>query len=649
MTDKNQKHNKLFSPEKVSGQFGGEESGQSSAAQGMAKNSAPIKFSNPPTEEELNRIPSSGPYPLERQRHLGDDEMTLDDARRVKVISPGALILRRFIRNKLAVFGVILLVLMFLFSFLGGAISPYSQDQTFKRYETQYKIMGGARVNREYRYNSKAGVDFPKLAQAKFIQAKNANKNTFESDKINYGLEEINDKTYLITSNQVLANAKMVGKFADIKVEENLPDPSVVTDEILKAFEEAVGKNKDSFEIGGVTYSVTQKEGSRDLLLTTKQPATLASKNDITVFERDLLKEHNIDPFYIQLAVEEAAGKGQKEIKVGEDTFRVDNSKKSETTVYLGDKPVATIGSFVVQPINNQKAILYSFREDVIKAIEEGETSFTSKAYEGDEDQLFKLEKKEGRYNIKGPHETYVYDALSKPSAKHWLGTDKNGMDSLTRLMYGGRISLLVGFVVVFISMAIGITLGGISGFFGGWVDNLIMRLVDIMYCIPTWPILIIFGTVMDAQRAKPNQRMVSIMVILGVLGWAGITRLVRGQILSLREQEFMEAAEATGLSTRRRIFRHLVPNVMPQLIVSATLSLGGTILTESTLSYLGLGVKYPYASWGNIVNSVSDQYVMMNHPQAWIPAGLCILITVIAFNFVGDGLRDAFDPKMKR
>lgn len=649
MTDKNQRQNSDFSPEQESRDSLGEAQAQPTEGQSSSKQGIALKFSNPPTEEELSRIPSSGPYPLERQRHLGDDEMTLDDARRVKVISPGALILRRFIRNRLAVFGVVLLVIMFLFSFVGGAISPYGQDQTFKRYETQYKVMGGARVNREYRYTSKEGVTFPKLAQAKFIQAKNANKATFESNKINYGLEEINDKTYLITSNQILAEAKMVGKFADIKVAEDLPDPSVVTDEILKAFGEAVEKNKDSFEIGEVTYSVSQKEGSRDMLLTTKKPATLASMNSMSVFERDLLKEHKIDPFYIQLAVEEAAGKGEKEIKVGEDTFRIDNSKKAETTVYFADKPVATIGSFVVQPISQEKAILYSFREDVIKAIEAGETSFTSKAYEGDEDQLFKLEQKEGRYDIKGPHETYVYDALSKPSRKHWLGTDKNGMDSLTRLMYGGRISLLVGFVVVIIAMVIGVSLGGISGFFGGWVDNLIMRLVDIMYCIPTWPILIIFGTVMDAQRAEPNQRMISIMVILGVLGWAGITRLVRGQILSLREQEFMEAAEATGLSTRRRIFRHLVPNVMPQLIVSATLSLGGTILTESTLSYLGLGVKYPYASWGNIVNSVSDQYVMMNHPQAWIPAGLCILITVIAFNFVGDGLRDAFDPKMKR
>ena len=142
---------------------------------------------------------------------------------------------------------------------------------------------------------------------------------------------------------------------------------------------------------------------------------------------------------------------------------------------------------------------------------------------------------------------------------------------------------------------------------------------------------------------------MVWLMVILGVLSWPGVARLVRGQILSLREQEFMVAAEATGISVNRRIFRHLVPNVIPQLIVYSTLSLGNVIILESTLSFLGLGVKFPFASWGNIINAVSNVYVMTNYLFVWIPAGLCIIITVLGFNFIGDGLRDAFDPKMKR
>ena len=138
-------------------------------------------------------------------------------------------------------------------------------------------------------------------------------------------------------------------------------------------------------------------------------------------------------------------------------------------------------------------------------------------------------------------------------------------------------------------------------------------------------------------------------MLILGFLGWPGIARLVRGQILSLREQEFMTATEATGLSIKRRIFQHLVPNVIPQLIVAATMGLGSTIITEATLSYLGLGVKFPFASWGNIINDVNQTFVLTNYWFIWIPAGTLLLLTVLAFNLLGDGLRDAFDPRMKR
>jgi len=191
--------------------------------------------------------------------------------------------------------------------------------------------------------------------------------------------------------------------------------------------------------------------------------------------------------------------------------------------------------------------------------------------------------------------------------------------------------------------------MGGISGYFGGWVDNLIMRIVDIFYCIPSMPILIILGAAMDAQLVDPKIRMLYLMLILGFLSWPGVARMIRGQILSLREQEFMTATEATGLSVRRRIFKHLVPNVIPQLIVSCTMGLGTTIIIEATLSFLGLGVKYPFASWGNIINDVTNTFVLTNYWFVWIPAGVLLLVTVLAFNLVGDGLRDAFDPKMKR
>lgn len=245
--------------------------------------------------------------------------------------------------------------------------------------------------------------------------------------------------------------------------------------------------------------------------------------------------------------------------------------------------------------------------------------------------------------------ETYVYSQYESPSAKHPLGTDTNGMDMLTRLMYGGRVSLIIGFIVVIIECLLGVILGGLSGYFGKWVDNLIMRIVDIFYCIPSLPLIIILGAAMDGMRVDPQIRMFYLMLILGFLGWPSIARLVRGQILSLREQEFMTATEACGIRVSRRIFKHLIPNVIPQLIVTCTMSLGSVMLMEATLSFLGLGVKFPFASWGNIINDVNNSYVLTTYWFIWIPAGVCLLIAVLGFNFVGDGLRDAFDPRMKR
>lgn len=240
------------------------------------------------------------------------------------------------------------------------------------------------------------------------------------------------------------------------------------------------------------------------------------------------------------------------------------------------------------------------------------------------------------------------------PTWQNWLGTDIYGYDVLTRLMYGGRISLILSFIVVFAEMGIGIFLGSLAGFFGKWVDQLIMRLVDIFNCIPTLPILLIAASLLDSWQIAPEVRIYYLMGILTIFGWPGTARLVRGQILSLREQEFMVAAEATGLTAKRKIFKHLVPNVMPQLIVSATLGLGGIILYESTLSYLNLGVPFPYAAWGSMIglaspSSGSGREILQSFPNLWVPAGILIVMAVLSFNFVGDGLRDAFDPKAKR
>ncbi|MEG2295115.1 MAG: ABC transporter permease [Oscillospiraceae bacterium] len=237
----------------------------------------------------------------------------------------------------------------------------------------------------------------------------------------------------------------------------------------------------------------------------------------------------------------------------------------------------------------------------------------------------------------------------NKPSIRHWLGTDAHGRDIFTRLMYGGRISLLIGFVVVAIKLLIGVTLGGLAGFYGKWVDSLIMRIVDIFNCIPFFPVMLIISSMMLVLKIPQEMQIYVLMAVMGSLGWTGIARMVRGQILSLREQEFMVATQATGIKASKRIFKHLIPNVMPQLIVISTMGIGSVILTESSLSFLGLGVKFPLASWGNMVSAVNDPIILKQYAFIWVPAGVAILLTVLAFNFVGDGLRDAYDPKMKR
>ena len=241
-------------------------------------------------------------------------------------------------------------------------------------------------------------------------------------------------------------------------------------------------------------------------------------------------------------------------------------------------------------------------------------------------------------------------NVLAPPSAEHILGTDNEGYDIFVRLMYGGRISLIVSFIAVFLITILGVFMGGIAGFFGGVVDNVIMRVCDVLICLPGIPILLIISTILDASGIDAKYRIYLLMIYLTFISWPGTARLVRGQILSLREQEYMVAAEAMGYSAPRKIFKHLVPNVMPQLIVQMSLSLGSMILYEATLSYLNLGVKAPYAAWGTMINIIStNQDILQNHLNVWVPAGICIVIAVLGFNFVGDGLRDALDPKARR
>ncbi len=239
------------------------------------------------------------------------------------------------------------------------------------------------------------------------------------------------------------------------------------------------------------------------------------------------------------------------------------------------------------------------------------------------------------------------YNMNASPSWEHWMGTDTSGYDIFTRLMYGGRVSLTIGFVAVFVQTLLGVILGGLAGYFGGWVDGVIMRIVDVLSCIPSFPILIILSVVFD--KIVDISKLYYMMLILSLIGWGGTARLVRGQILSLREQEFMLAAKCSGLSTFSKIFKHLMPNVVPQLIVSMTLGLGSIILVEATLGYLGLGAPLGTATWGSLIETAADPTNVQYFPNFWLGAGVCITLAILAFNFVGDGLRDAFDPKMKR
>lgn len=241
-------------------------------------------------------------------------------------------------------------------------------------------------------------------------------------------------------------------------------------------------------------------------------------------------------------------------------------------------------------------------------------------------------------------------NALAPPSASHLLGTDEQGMDIFVRLMYGGRLSLMISFLAVFLISFLGIVMGGIAGYYGGAIDNIIMRICDILMCLPTLPLMLIIGTVLDANGVDSKYYIYLLMGILSLFSWPGMARLVRGQILFLREQEYMVAAEAMGYSTPRKIFKHLVPNILPQILVSMTLSLGSMILYESTLSYLNLGVRIPYASWGTMIEIISKRSdILKNNFNVWGPPGICIVIAVLGFNFIGDGLRDALDPKLKK
>ncbi|UUZ97215.1 ABC transporter permease [Paenibacillus sp. P25] len=234
------------------------------------------------------------------------------------------------------------------------------------------------------------------------------------------------------------------------------------------------------------------------------------------------------------------------------------------------------------------------------------------------------------------------------PGAAHWLGTDNLGRDVLARLMQAGRISLLVGLVSMVLSIVIGSVLGTLAGFYRGFVDHLVMRTADILLTVPEIPILIIIGAILSDLKVPSEYRIYFVMLLISLMAWPQLARLVRSQILSFRERPFMLAAEALGLRDRRKLY-HLMLNAVPVIIVVATLTVARAILSESVLSYLGLGVVPPTPSWGNMMASANSLIDFQTRPWLWIPPGTAIFLTVISINLLGDGLRDALDPRTKR
>lgn len=660
-----------------------------------------------------------------------DGELHLDDVSRVKVLSPGRQVFKRFMRNRLAVFGSVLLILMFVFSFIGPLFYAYGQKQIFYKYDVQNVNYAMAKENTAYNGYT---VDADVSAERTVVNAMNSNiKKMLESDADEltvfgddgaYLIERLADDIYTLSTldvtqvctvgsgSVVVGTYSQVGKSIDYAAapvdgleeaaQENISgadgdfefdgvtyhfergaaksyELSVEADGVMytgaaldEGFEAAVekaaetGETGESFAYGGDTYYLNKNGGLYDVYRAgAARPAMVFTRLTVDTYETgaSISEEFRVGALLAASGGGAFTADGESYTIADEDGILVIRDD--------GGAEYAELTGFSVRRYSGEDTVEYRLKkviaETVAEMIESGErtASFThelprqgdSGEYLYDDDgnllyseaELLISQRDTGEYVINCDQVNYIIDRFASPSSTHILGTDGDGFDMLARIMYGGRVSLMVGFVVVFLETFLGIIMGGLAGYYGGWVDNLIMRLVDIFYCLPSMPIMIILGAMMDAMRMNTYVRLMIMMAALGIMGWAGVARLVRGQILSLREQEFMVAAEATGVRVKARIFRHLVPNVMPQLIVSATMGMGSVILTESTLSFLGLGVKHPLATWGTIINSVSSASAVAHYAFIWIPVGLLICLTVIAFNFVGDGLRDAYDPKAKR
>ena len=522
-------------------------------------------------------------------------------------------------------------------------------------------------------YSTLAGRAADLQADTEFLRSVN------EAIKNEAGSVDYNGATYTISGNIAegcvisasdgteLLNVTREFRSNSIKVESEDKDGNPITKDVdfnstlsdAKAFAEAlraaIAEKETSLDFDEQTFTIGETENSGYVVMT---PDGSPGMNILNSFDPVDTKYDSLSSdFNFINAMESSIAAGEKSFDFDGETYSLEENNGGYTVQNAAGDDVVLASNIVYGAAKNGIELTADFANKLREAIVNKKDKFSFVDQYGEETEAM-IELKVGNYYVKTMQKSSLFDQRANPfwvkpynpsKEPHFMGTENNGMDVLTRLMYGGRVSLIVGFVVIFFRLIIGVVVGGISGYFGGIVDTILMRFVELFNAIPFYPMLIIIGSVMDNLRVGATSRLFLTMVLLGILGWTGIARIVRGQILSLREQDFMVATEATGIRTSRRIFKHLVPNVMPLLIVNATASLGDIIITEATLGFLGLGVKYPMASWGSIINQVNDMQVMQTAWWIWIPAGLLILLTVLGFNFVGDGLRDAFDPKMKR
>ena len=676
----------------------------------------------------LNEVLKAKEAAEQNNTPIENEEIHLDDVSRVKVLSPGRQVFKRFIRNRLAVFGSAVLIFMFVFSFLGPLFYAHGQTEIFYKYNNQNVNYALAKENSAY--NGYVVNDSVEL-DSKVVTAMNSNiKSMIEEGKDyllvegetgNFEINRLGDEIYTLSGREMDEVCAVGTSTVTIGTYDSVGKKLKFSGEEIEGLEDAAkackGKSGE-FKFGGETYSYKKGSGKSYTITKTSDGINYAEGSLGEEFEAAMLaaieseakafsfegvnytilnkdETHHVytsgEPSMAMVYTRFTLDTYETGLKLS-DEFRVnallaayDSGKFSyegqKYTIKSNDDVLeifdaqgnefAEFSTISIRRYSGEDSMDYDLKKTLNTVIEEMQekdlktAELTYRLPMQDENGVYTYDEQgnlqyadgdltisqrdTGSYVINCHQTIYVIDKFAAPSGTHVLGTDGDGFDVLARIMYGGRISLMVGFVVVFLEILLGVIMGGLAGYYGGWVDNLIMRLVDIFYCLPSMPIMIILGAMMDALRMNTYVRLMIMMAALGIMGWAGVARMVRGQILSLREQEFMVATEATGIRVKDRIFRHLVPNVMPQLIVIASLGIGGTIITESTLSFLGLGVKHPLATWGTIINSVSSASAMAHYPFIWIPVGLLICMTVIAFNFVGDGLRDAYDPKAKR